>query len=107
MASSSRFVGSARTTAVTVADAPPARPPREFRVGELPEGVEDGDLVQARLLGADGSLDVADEVALPAQRTVTGPLSVRWVETLGCFRYSVDGRSIDPATVTPVEGPTA
>ena len=100
----SRFVASGRDLDVTVVEAPAAHPPAEPAVGALPDGVSDGDIVTARLLGDSGELATAEPVPLPAERMVTGPLAVRWVETLGVFRYSVNGRSVDPASVTPAVG---
>jgi hypothetical protein len=65
----------------------------------------EGQLVQARILGWDTAGDsewAIDRTDLPAITTVTGPLVVTEVPVLGYTQYVVDGRNVDPTTITPV-----
>jgi hypothetical protein len=92
--------GGDRLTATSTAHDPEPQP-------ELPNGVSDGDWVQARIVGWDGRTpEGVDPFDVPAVRTVTGMLTVMYVEVLDVWRYTVNGQSIDPTSVARVDPPT-
>jgi hypothetical protein len=65
----------------------------------------EGQIVQARILGWDSDGDSEwglTRADLPTFTTVTGPLVVNPVPALGYTQYVVDGRNVDPTTITPV-----
>lgn len=72
----------------------------------LPDGVADGDWVTATRLVPDAV--PAAELDLPPDRTVAGVLTVAYADVLGRWRATVDGQSVDPATIraaAPPPGP--
>jgi len=73
---------------------------------DLPEGVEDGSWVEGRLLGWSGRVpDGEDQPLLPEARTVQGPLNVQFVEVLDSWRLSVNGQSVEAASLRLVAPP--
>jgi hypothetical protein len=70
-----------------------------------------GRYVTARPVGwdspwQDGDLDDApDHVVAGTPDTVTGYLTLHWVETLGYWQVNVAGVSVDPATITDAVTP--
>lgn len=84
-------------SALTI-DAPPGEP--AARPPLLADDVADGDWVSARLLGWEGrTAPGADPYVLPDARAVAGVLTVMFVESLGTWRLSIDGQSVDPRSV--------
>ena len=58
--------------------------------------VSDGDVVQVRTLTVRSS----ERVLAPAgPSTVTGTLAIEFIELTGTWRYSVDGLTVDPASI--------
>jgi hypothetical protein len=88
-------IESGRGIAFTV-DPGPTAPPDD--------GPRDGDYVTAAIFTAADGPRVAFG-ATPSDRQITGYVTLRWVETTHSWRYSINGRTIDPATARPAAIP--